>query len=227
MPLDIFNGLGSITPAMLHIRASRISKPAIREEHILSGSISGDLGAEGIQSPWAKDPVGVALGSEYRQESLKFDSGYGYQHGDEEGTGPILPTPLSSFNVAEVFGEVRIPVAQGLPFFEDLSVNGGYRYSSYSNVGAVRSWKYGAEWQPIDDFRLRASFQRAVRAPNVLESFAPAAIGLFSGNDPCASSTAGQCAFVKNAGNAAVLTCPASQCNRAIGWQPQSEPGNL
>jgi outer membrane receptor protein involved in Fe transport len=52
----------------------------------------------------------------------------------------------------------------------------------------VSSYKYGAEWQPIDDFRLRASFQRAVRAPNVIELFTPQSLGLWGGSDPCAGS---------------------------------------
>ena len=43
-----------------------------------------------------------------------------------------------------------------------------------ASSGATNTYEYGAEWQPIDDFRLRASYQRAVRAPNVLELFAPA-----------------------------------------------------
>jgi outer membrane receptor protein involved in Fe transport len=224
VPLDIFNGIGSITPAMLAYSGFQDFETGYTQEAIVSGSVTGDLGSWGLTSPWAKDPVAVSVGSEYRQEKLKFDSGYGYQHGDEYGTGPILPTPLSGFNVAEGFGEVRIPVIQGLPFAEDLSINGGYRYSSYSNVGAVRSWKYGLEWQPIDDIRFRASQQRAVRAPNVLESFKPAAVGLFSGNDPCAASTAGQCAFVNHSGNASLLTCPAAQCNVQAGGNSSLKP---
>ncbi len=38
----------------------------------------------------------------------------------------------------------------------------------------------------MDDFKLRGSFQHAVRAPNVLELFTPQAVGLFDWNgDPC------------------------------------------
>jgi outer membrane receptor protein involved in Fe transport len=217
VPLDIFNGFGSITPTMLSYVGFQDFETGYTDERVLSGSINGDLGAWGIQSPWAKSPVAVALGAEYRAEDLELNTGYGYQHADEYGTGKILPVPQSGFNVTEGFGEVQIPVVEGQPFFEALSLNGGYRYSSYSNVGAVTSFKMGGEWQPIDDFRLRASYQRAVRAPNVLEVFTPAHLNLFSGTDPCASSTAGQCATVHNAGNPALLTCPAEQCNYQAG----------
>ena len=95
--------------------------------------------------------------------------------------------PRSGFNVVEGFGELKIPLVQEMPFVEDLSANAGYRYSSYSSAGSVSAYKYGLEWQPIDDFRIRASYERAVRAPNVLEAFAPANIVLFTGNDPCAT----------------------------------------
>jgi iron complex outermembrane receptor protein len=220
VPLDIFNGFGSITPAQLKYVGFQDFETGYTDERIISGSVNGDLGSFGGQSPWAKDPIGIAIGAEYRSEDLALNSGYGYQHADEYGTGAILPVPQSGFNVNEEFGELRIPVVQGLPFVEDLSLNAAYRYSTYSDVGAVHSYKYGAEWQPIDDFRLRASFARAVRAPNVLESFTPAHINLFSGTDPCASSTAGQCATVKNAGNATLLSCPAEQCNTQQGGNP-------
>ena len=60
----------------------------------------------------------------------------------------------------------------------------------------------GAEWQPIDDIRFRAGYNRATRAPNVLELFTPSGIGLIALQDPCETSTAGQCASVPNADGA-------------------------
>jgi iron complex outermembrane receptor protein len=115
---------------------------------------------------------------------------------------------------------------QEMPFAEDLSFNAGYRYSSYSTAGSVSAYKYGLEYQPIDDFRLRASYERAVRAPNVLELFSPLNVGLFSGQDPCATSSAGQCASVPNHGTGVngLLGCPASQCNQQTGGSLSLRP---
>jgi outer membrane receptor protein involved in Fe transport len=116
-----------------------------------------------------------------------------------------------------------------MPWIEDLTVNGGYRYSSYSTAGSTTSYKYGAEWQPIDDFRLRGSVQRAVRAPNVLELFSPDTVVLFSGQDPCGSSASGvvlancKAQGVKNAG-LALLDCPATQCNEQTGGNVHLQP---
>ncbi len=221
VPLDIFNGIGSVnnTPGLGYVIAQGF-KSGWTQEQVLSGSVTGDLGAWGIQSPGAKSPVSLAIGAEYRSEAILLDTSRDFQTGDLYGQGAkTLPVPKSQFSVVEGFGEVRIPIIQGVPFVEDLTLNGGYRYSSYSSVGATRSWKYGAEWQIVDDVKLRGGIQRAVRAPNVLESFAPAVVQLFGGSDPCSDGfsgfggiTTGQCATVPNAGTA-LLNCPAGQCN--------------
>jgi outer membrane receptor protein involved in Fe transport len=229
VPLDIFNGFGSITPAMENYVNATSLQQGYTEEQVVSGSLSGDLGQYGIKSPWAKDSVGVAVGGEYRAEYLQLNPSRDLVIGDIAGNGgKTLPVPRSGFNVAEGFGEVRVPIVQGMPWVEDLSVNAGYRYSSYNISGSVDSYKYGAEWQPIDDFRLRASYQRAVRAPNVLELFSPANVVLFGGQDPCASPSSptvlANClsgggvahAAVPNPGSG-ILSCPAAQCNNQVG----------
>jgi iron complex outermembrane recepter protein len=234
-PLDIFNGFGSInnTPAGHKYVSLTTMETGFTEEQIVSGSLTGDLGRYGLQSPWAKDGVGIAVGSEWRAEYLELNPDYESQIGDAEGGGgKVLPVPKSGFQVTEGFGELRVPIIQGQPFFQDLSVNGGYRYSSYSTAGAVSSYKYGAEWQPIDDFRIRASYQRAVRAPNVLELFFPNNIVLFGGQDPCASTDPAQEARCRNAPGAAavpnagsgLLNCISSQCNQQTGGNVNLQP---
>jgi outer membrane receptor protein involved in Fe transport len=224
VPLDIFNGIGSVTPAMLKYIGVPTLSTGYTEEQIISGSLTGDLGAYGIQSPLAKSPVAVSVGSEYRAEYLAFNPDEESLSNDLDGAGgPGTTTPRSGFNVKEAFGELKVPLIQEKPFAEDLSANLGYRYSSYSAAGSVSAYKYGLEYQPVDDFRVRASYERAVRAPNVLESFSPDAFGLYSGIDPCATSTAGQCATVKNAGTA-FLACPANQCNDETGGNNSLRP---
>ena len=228
VPLDIFSGLGAINPAMLGYVGASGFQEGYTEEQIVSGSVTGDLGEYGIQSPWAKSPVAVSFGSEYRAEYLQDLADYEFTTGDLYGQGgKTLSQPRAGFNVVEGFTEVKIPLIQEKPFAEDLSFNGGYRYSSYSTAGSVSAYKYGLEWQPIDDVRFRGSYERAVRAPNVLEAFAPANISLFSGSagvDPCASITTGQCASVPHAGNGAALGCPANQCDQQTAGNANLRP---
>jgi iron complex outermembrane recepter protein len=224
VPLNIFDGIGSISPAMLQYVGASGFQEGYTEEQIISGNLTGDLGAYGIQSPWAKSPVAVSFGSEYRAEYLQNLTDREFATNDLYGQGgATLPQPRAGFNVVEGFTEVKIPIVQEKPFVEDFSFNGGYRYSSYSTAGAVSAYKYGLQYQPIDDFTLRASYERAVRAPNVLESFSPNNVVLFTGQDPCATSTAGQCAAVPHAGGAA-LVCPASQCDQLTGGNANLRP---
>ena len=159
-----------------------------------------------------------------------------YQLNDLYGQGgATFPVPTSGFSVAEGFGEVRIPIVQDQQLFEDLSFNAGFRYSSYSSVGSVTSWKVGAEWQPVDDIRFRASYQRASRAPNVLESFSPFNVILFTGSDPCAGDGVSApasplCAALwashgfTAATAASALTCPAGQCNQGVSGNLNLKP---
>ncbi len=157
-------------------------------EDVVTGALTGDLGAWGGQSPWAKSPIGVSIGSEYREESIKYTPDQELIAGDLLGLGGARAPERGQYNVREVFGEVKIPLIQDQPFFKDLTLNGAYRYSSYSTVGSTSTYKYGAEWQPIDDFRIRASFDHAVRAPNTSELFASTNVILFGGQDPCGNN---------------------------------------
>jgi outer membrane receptor protein involved in Fe transport len=200
-------------------------------EVVISASLAGDLGAWGVQSPWAKDPVAVAIGSEYRQETGFVRPDQVLITGNALGlSGAVLPVH-GAFNVKEGFTEVKVPLVQGVPFIEDLEFEGAYRYSSYSIAGTTSTYKYGGSWTPVDDFKVRGLVQRAVRAPNISELFSSQTIGLDSGTDPCQAS--------KNPGATANLqalcvatgahigqgaTCNAGQCNVLVGGFAQLKP---
>jgi len=229
VPLNIFDGIGGVTPAMLKYIGVPTLSTGYTEEQIVSGSLTGDLGAYGIQSPLAKSPVAVSVGSEYRAEYLAFNPDEESLSDDLDGAGgPGSTQPRAGFNVKEAFGELKVPLIQEKPFAEDLSANLGYRYSSYSSAGAVSAYKYGLEYQPIDDFRVRASYERAVRAPNVLESFSPDSFGLYSGTDPCGAGGPGvngaECKTLGAKDGSPLLNCPASQCNDVAGGNVNLRP---
>jgi len=216
VPIDLFHGFGSIAPDQLNYVLAQGFKEGFTQEQVVSGSITGDLGEWGIQTPWSKSPFSIALGSEYRQEQLQLDTSRDFQINDLYGQGSAtLPVPKSGFNVTEGFGEIQMPIIQDQEFFQSLTLNAGYRYSDYSAAGAVSSYKYGFDWQPIDDFRVRGSYQRAVRAPTVLESFAPLNVALFGGQDPCAVASPSKQCLDQHVD--AASTCPSAQCNAQFG----------
>lgn len=48
---------------------------------------------------------------------------------------------------------------------DELAIELAGRFSNYSTVGKVYTWKGGVDWRLTDDIRLRGSFNRAIRAP--------------------------------------------------------------
>jgi len=87
--------------------------------------------------------------------------------------------------VSEVFGEIQIPPADDQPWAYSASLDAAYRRSEYENFG-TDTYKVGADYAPVEDIRFRASYSRAVRAPNVIELFAAQGFNLFDLDaDPC------------------------------------------
>ena len=120
-----------------------------------------------------------------------------------------------------------------MPFAKEATFEGGYRYANYSASGSVDAEKLALDWQIVPDLRLRGSFQRAVRAPNVNELFTPITPGLVAGTDPCANTTghtptasATQCALtgVSAAQYGTIIQCISSQCNAQFGGNPGLKP---
>ena len=81
--------------------------------------------------------------------------------------------------VNEMFFEGRVPLAQDQAFAESLSFDTAYRYSDYGDGVQTDTYKFGLEWAPVADVRLRGSYQRAVRAANIVELFTAQGFNLF------------------------------------------------
>lgn len=188
VPWDIF-ATGQVSQASLNYLQVPGFQRGINGETVASGVITGRLGDYGIQTPWASEGVGIAIGAEYRKESLDFSADATFQTGDLAGQGaPTLPV-AGSFNVKELFAEARIPLVSN-NFIDLATMTAGYRYSSYENsAGATFStntYKVEGEIGIIPDFRLRGGYNRAVRAPTVQDLFSPNFVGLDGASDPCA-----------------------------------------
>ena len=55
----------------------------------------------------------------------------------------------------------------------NLVADVGYRYSSYSVSGPANTYKFEVQYAPTTDFTLRYSFDRAIRAPTLIELYNP------------------------------------------------------
>jgi iron complex outermembrane receptor protein len=234
IPANIFQ-LGQITPAATKYLAAGGFQEGSTVEEVVSASVTGDLAALGVKSPFASDAVSLALGAEYREETLQNSASEEFATGDLAGFGaPVLPVK-GRFDVAEGFGEIRAPIIQNVPAAELLQVDACYRYSRYSTAGALTTYKIGAEWQPIEDTRFRATYQRAARAPNVLELFTPQSFDGWSvGNagDPCGTEmllTQQQCDRTNGGKHldgygTRLLDCPDGVCSSIVGGDTDLKP---
>ncbi len=217
---------GAVTPQQLaYLLESSLSYGTVRQE-IFSGSVTGDLGKYGVKLPTASDGLRINVGAERRIETLNYQPDKTAGSGDLSGGAGAAPTINGGYNVNDIFGEARLPLVQGVPGASDLVFETGYRHSSYStSAGGVNSFKFGLQYAPLQDVRFRASFQRAIRAPNILELFNPAVVTQTStvGVDPCAgdtpSATLEQCAHtgVSPAQYGHIAQCPAGQCSIQLG----------
>lgn len=195
-------------------------------------SIDGNLGDYGIKSPFAETGVGIAFGGEYRKNTVDYQPDEIYQN----SASPEIP--ISGSTVAkEAFIELNVPLVENRPFFDLLSVEGAFRYSDYDTGFTSNAWKLGATWAPVEELRMRGSFQRAVRAPNVIELFSGQSLfeveltenanGSF---DPCSGATPfatfDQCARtgVTSAQYGNIVDNPAGQFNSLIGGNPDLQP---
>ncbi|HWW81356.1 MAG TPA: TonB-dependent receptor [Steroidobacteraceae bacterium] len=230
VPWNIFNPAQPITKQQL----AYISVPGVftatEEEEVGSGYVSGDLTKYGIKTPWADDGLKVVFGTEWRRDKLTSLPDAEYQSGDLAGIGSPTPPVDAGQHVWEAFTEERMSLAKNLPGIKTLDLETGYRYSNYSEGYKTNTYKIGLEWSPVEDVRVRGSFNRAVRAPNLQELYQPLHVGLDIGGDLCAGATKltqAQCALlgVSPALYAnGVAGSPAAQYNGEIGGNPNVKP---
>jgi outer membrane receptor protein involved in Fe transport len=223
VPLNIFGPAGSITPAM----ASYLTGTATNAQFASLGQaralLSGDFG---YNLPWAEQPISFALGGEYRNyRGNQSADALSQTAGELGGAGGAVLNYSGAYDVREAYAELNAPIVADKPGFRSLTLEAGVRYSDYKvkttgNPGySTTTYKGGGTWEPIQGIKIRGDYQRAVRAPNIAELFAPTVTGLTTvATDPC---HAGLTATSTNTNKAALAAlciaqgAPVSSINQA------------
>jgi len=188
VPYNIFRD-GGVTAAALQYLYLNGSAYGTNSQRIAHADVAGDLGKYGLRSPWANDGLSVDVGYEHRAERMAFDPDSGEQSGLLSGFGGAAASVHRGLSLDEEFIELGGALVQDKPGIHSLIVDLGARLSDYTTSGRATTGKFEVQYQPTADLRFRGSFQRALRAPNLIELYNPAAIGLItSGDDPCAPS---------------------------------------
>ena len=177
VPVDIF-GAGTVTGSQLSFVRVDTKETRKFTQARVAANITGNL----VELP--AGPVGIAIGVEARTDrgDIVVD--------DAQRTGNIYGFNATQdqhgkVNVKEVYGEIRVPILADMPFFHELSVEAGARYSDYSTVGGQFNYKVGAQWAPVSWLKFRGVYNKASRAPSIVELFQNGDQGFPGYTDPC------------------------------------------
>ncbi|WP_336965595.1 TonB-dependent receptor [Sphingobium aquiterrae] len=179
VPLDVFGagGSGSITPAMLAYITAPHYRDVTSEMKALDANISGTL----FHLP--AGPVGIAVGGEYRTESFQQLQDNAPDYSPQ--TPNFLPPQRE---VAEVYGEISVPLLRDIPLIHSLDLDGAVRYSHYNAFGSTTNPKVGIKWRPIRDLMIRGSWGTGFRAPNFTEANSTQSRSARPVVDPCSGA---------------------------------------
>tara|TARA_R110002124_G_scaffold77980_1_gene208428 strand:- start:1496 stop:4336 length:2841 start_codon:yes stop_codon:yes gene_type:complete len=217
--VDIFNGPDSMSQAAVDY----VSKTGAQIDTIESFQTVATLGGvfPMFQSPAAEEPLAVVFGVEYRESSADSlpDSVLGP---DVRGFNQALPVS-GSFDVTEFFTEVEMPLVQNRPGMDSLSVNLAFRSSDYSTIGNAETFAAGVSWAVDDQIRFRGNFNRAVRAPNVGELYAPLTNGFPGAADPCSGGANGSWTAATNTASCVAAGVPAANVGTPFQGNAQME----
>lgn len=184
LPLNIF---GAADPAAIDWIMGEDTSRAELTQQVLTGFVSGDSEA------WFSlpaGPVAFVFGGEYRKEKSVTDPSPLQRLAEEieyaglSSLGRVVVT-RGEYEVSEAFTELSVPILRDLPFAEDLTLSGAFRYSEYSTVGETETWNVGLRYRPIPDLMFRGVIARAVRAPNINDIFRGRSSTAAGFSDPC------------------------------------------
>lgn len=193
VPANFFGAGGTISPEAVDFLVQESSSFVSTSLAQAKALINGDFG---VGIPFASNPIAFAIGGEYRNYQASQGSDSLAQSGDLGGAGGATLGFEGGYDVYEAIGELVIPLIQDRPFFNDVTIELGARYSKYS-VDApgnptydTFTYKAGGTWEVFDGISFRGNYARAVRAPNINELFSPVNTTLTNlGVDPCATRT--------------------------------------
>lgn len=182
VPINVFGG--QFTQAQKNYLLQDTTSVGKITQLDISGFVSGDL-HQLFSLPGG--PIGFSIGGEYRRETNAYqedplvEQGYTFYNAIPTFAAPAL-------TVKEAYGEVRLPLVKDVPFLREVTITGAGRVSKYNTkAGTVYSYNAAGIWKPVNDLTLRASYARAVRAPNLGELYTPFGQNYATVTDPCSS----------------------------------------
>ncbi|MCY1648741.1 TonB-dependent receptor [Caulobacter sp. SL161] len=183
VPVNIF-GQGTMSAAAANFIKTRINSSQDYEQMYGGFSINGDTEN---QFSLPAGPIGFAVGFEYRAEEFAFNPSQDLATGNLTGFNASPPVS-GRFDVYEGYAEVLVPLLKDLPLVKSLDLELAGRTSDYTGQSkATQTYKVAGSWKVFDDLMLRASYNKAIRAPSIGELYAPQSNGFPTATDPCSA----------------------------------------
>lgn len=188
VPINLF-GAGAPSQAAADYVLYTSSRDQYAEQLNFTGFVSGD--SEDIfELPGG--PIGFAIGAEYRRERA-YSAYDDVTASGQTFLNSFQPFEPPTFEVKEVFGELRVPLLADITLIEELTLEGSVRYSDYNISGGTTAYNAGIVYSPFPGLRLRGGYARSVRAPNLNDTFASQTQTFANGLvDPCGQNVINQ-----------------------------------
>ncbi|ADG11729.1 TonB-dependent receptor [Caulobacter segnis ATCC 21756] len=183
VPINMF-GTGNISKAAAEFIKTRITAAQDYEQQYGGFNINGD------SQNWFSlpaGPIGFAFGGEYRAEEFDYSPSQDLAAGNVTGFNASPPVK-GRFDVYEGYAELLVPILKDLPLVKSLDLELAGRTSDYTGQPhPVKTYKVAGSWKVYDDLMLRASYNKAIRAPAIGDLYAPQSNGFPSATDPCSA----------------------------------------
>ncbi len=136
----------------------------IYNHYYVEGALTGDL----FNLPGG--PIGASVGFQARREELDDNPPTDVQNGNDYNLLSAGRTHGSD-TIAELFGELRLPLLKDLPLIDSLVFTASGRFSHYKSYGSTATYKIGLNWAITDWLAIRAAQGTGFRAPALYELY--------------------------------------------------------
>ena len=190
--------------------------------------------------PTANDGLGVAFGAEYRREEQELQTDQAYPDQRSARPGRSRRSTRSARSTSRSCSLKRAcRSCRTRPARRTCRLRPAIAIPTTTSASTPTPTSSACDWAPIEDVRLRGSYQRAVRAPNVQELFLQDRVQLDGNSDPCAGASVrrrrhrrsepAECALtgVTAAQYGNILANPACAVQRPGRRQPGSRSGRV
>ncbi|MDZ7825873.1 MAG: TonB-dependent receptor [Gammaproteobacteria bacterium] len=162
VPVNLFGPPGSIDAAMLDWIGIDIASEArlVAGQH-LAGRVRHSGGAAGRPGRIRPGCRVAARGAGHppdpraRNQQVVAANNFGGTHGRRD--------------IAELYGELLVPLLAGRPGAELLELQIASRYSDYSDFGRTRNPRLSLRWRPVAQLLIRSTLAQGFRAPTLRE----------------------------------------------------------